>query len=207
MPFWSATGLDTPEPKRNYRWLVYVGGIDPWVAKKVTKPGFTVTETTHTWLNYNFYYPGKVEWNTISLTFVDPASPDLTQTIYNALKGGGYVFPESQNEFSTLAKSLSRAALGTVRIQQIGDNTAGVGGGPTNDQGQANTGGAAGSTAEVVEEWFLYNAWIKDAKFGELDYTSDDLTEVTLELRYDYAKLNQDNKAGTTMKNPITFGK
>lgn len=185
MAFWSSTDLTTPEPKRNYRWLVFVGGIDPWVAKKVSKPGFSVTETQHTWLNHNFYYPGKVEWSTVSITFVDPAAPDLTQTLYNALKGGGYAFPESPTTYATLSKALSRQALGQVRIQQVGDQ-------------HSNTadGGVVVEGARVLEEWFLYNAWIKDVKFGELDYTSDDLTEVTLEIRYDYAKLNGDNASG-----------
>ena len=51
-----------------------------------------------------------------------------------------------------------------------------------------------GEMPKPVEEWVLYNAWVKDVKYGELDYTSDDLTEITLTLRYDFAKLNMDNQ-------------
>ena len=36
----------------------------------------------------------------------------------------------------------------------------------------------------------MINAWIKDVKFGELDYTSDEMVDVELELRYDYAQQN-----------------
>ena len=91
----------------------------------------------------------------------------------------------------TVSKGAAVNSLGTIRIQQIG----------TDPKGQVNAAqglkGFTGAT-KVVEEWFLYNSWVKDAKFGELDYTSDDLTELTLELRYDFAKLNADNEAGDT---------
>jgi hypothetical protein len=51
-----------------------------------------------------------------------------------------------------------------------------------------------GSSGEVIEEWELINAWVKDVKLGELDYESDDMVDVELELRYDFANLK---KAGT----------
>ena len=44
-----------------------------------------------------------------------------------------------------------------------------------------------GSNAEI-ERWTLYNPWVKDVKFGSLDYGSDDLVEIELTLRYDFAK-------------------
>ena len=36
----------------------------------------------------------------------------------------------------------------------------------------------------------MHNAWVKDISFSELDYEGDDLTEITVKLRYDYAELN-----------------
>ena len=191
MAFWSNSEIGVPEPKRSYRWLLYLGGIPQWVCKKVTKPSFTITEATHTYINHNFYYPGKVEWNTVSVTLVDPASPDAVQTMYNVLKNSGYSPPEDQFDTRTLSKQAAVAALGQVRIVQLGDQFVGTGDDGTVAGGQ-----------EIVEEWVLYNSWVKDAKFGDLDYTSDDLVEITLELRYDYAKLNGDNKGGTLSDRP-----
>ena len=60
-----------------------------------------------------------------------------------------------------------------------------------------------GITTAPIEEWILYNAWVKEVKFGDLDYTSDDLTEITLTLRYDFAKLNGDNKEIGTQLDPV----
>tara|TARA_R110002020_G_scaffold82635_2_gene204999 strand:+ start:1364 stop:1957 length:594 start_codon:yes stop_codon:yes gene_type:complete len=193
MAFWSDASLGTPEPKRSYRWLLFLGDVPQWVCKKVTKPSFSVTEATHTYINHNFYYPGKVEWSDVSVTLVDPASPDAVQTMYNVLRNSGYAPPEDQFDTTTISKQRAVNALGQVRIVQIGDQF------PESEAGIMSQG------QEFVEEWILYNAWIKEAKFGDLDYTSDDLVEIELTLKYDYAKLNGDNAQGQ-VPNRESFG-
>ena len=40
---------------------------------------------------------------------------------------------------------------------------------------------------ESLETWTLKHAWIKEVTFGDLDYGSEDLTEVTVKFRYDWA--------------------
>jgi hypothetical protein len=180
MAFWSDAGNGVPAPKRNYRWLLYLGGIPQWICKKVTKPTFSLSEAEHTYLNHKFYYPGRVEWGTVDVTLVDPVSPDASQTMYDIFRNAGYTPPTDQFDTMTVSKSAAVNALGTVRIQQLGTNVAG----PSL---------AGGVRTAPVEEWILYNSWVKEVKFGDLDYTSDDLTEITLTLRYDFAKLNGDN--------------
>lgn len=44
-------------------------------------------------------------------------------------------------------------------------------------------------TGVVVSKWILKNVMVTSADFGNLDYASDDLSEITLELRFDYAIL------------------
>ena len=46
-----------------------------------------------------------------------------------------------------------------------------------------------GPVGDIVEEWKLKGAWIQDAQFGELDFSSSDPVDITLTLRYDYAIL------------------
>ena len=46
-----------------------------------------------------------------------------------------------------------------------------------------------GPVGDIVEEWSLKGAWIKDAQFGDMDFGSSDPAEITLALRYDYAIL------------------
>ena len=46
-----------------------------------------------------------------------------------------------------------------------------------------------GPVGDIVEEWTLKGAWIQDATFGDLDFSSSDPVDITLTLRYDYAIL------------------
>lgn len=196
MAFWSNTQLGVPEPKRNYRFLVYVGGFAPWIAKKVTKPSFSISEAEHTYINHKFYYPGRVEWSTVDVSFVDPGQPDSTQSVYNILRQGGYAPPVDPNDTITISKAAAVNSLGTIRIQTIGDQFQNTG----DSTSQPSTPTPLASGTEVLEEWVLYNAWLKDVKFGDLDYTSDDLVEITMTLRYDFALLNDDNKVNNVKR-------
>ena len=165
--FWTDS---TAEPKRAYRWTVLLGtdrnNLAHFVAKKVTKPSFTVTETAHSYLNHKFYYPGRLEWNTVTLTLADAIFPNSAEVVRNMLEDSGYQLPDRGN-YGTIGKAKSVGALGVVQITQH------------DSEGKAG------------EHWKLHNAWIKDAKFGDLDYESDDMLEVELEIRYDYAELVQ----------------
>lgn len=164
--FWSDSKV---EPKRAYRWLLLLGGIPQWMCKKVSKPSFAVSETEHTYLNHKFYYPGRVEWNTVTVTLADPVAPDAAASMVKIIEKSGYRLPVDKNkaEEHTISKAGAVGALGSVRIQQLG------------------------ADGKAIEEWELVNAWVKDVKLGELDYESDDMVDVELELRYDYAKLNK----------------
>jgi len=161
--FWADPNV---EPKRSYRWLLFLGGMPQWVVKKVTKPSFKVTETAHDYLIHKFYYPGRVEWNTVSVTLADPVQPDSSATMLRILQDSGYAFPTTANATNTIAKANSVNALGRVMIQQLGPD------------------------GESIEEWTLSNAWLQDVKLGDLDYSQDAMVDVELVIRYDWAELN-----------------
>jgi len=46
-----------------------------------------------------------------------------------------------------------------------------------------------GPVGDIVEEWTLKGAWIQDATFGDMDFSTSEPVEITLTLRYDYAVL------------------
>jgi len=46
-----------------------------------------------------------------------------------------------------------------------------------------------GPVGDKIENWKLKGAFILNAQFGELDWTSNDPAEITLTLAYDYAVL------------------
>lgn len=169
MAFWTEVVAETKDPKRAFRFTLELTGFGAdskiWFVKKVGKPSFTISETPHKYLNHTFYYPGKVEWNTITATLVDPVGPDVSATLSDLVQLSGYRPPGTPDETSTMSKGKSVGNLQDVIITQI----------------DADGG--------MIEKWTLKNAWIKDLKFGDLDYDGDDMTMVDIEFRYDWAVL------------------
>tara|TARA_B100000212_G_scaffold331047_1_gene297892 strand:- start:1417 stop:2022 length:606 start_codon:yes stop_codon:yes gene_type:complete len=181
MPFWSTNFGNQDEilkdPKRNFRFFITITGIDTanggamvWYAKSVNKPTFTLAEATHEYLNHTYYYPGKVTWNPIEMTMVDPGGdPEVAATLAGILTGAGYkqpVTPDSNN-LNSMSKQKAAGAIGTVKITQVD------------------------SEGKILEEWTLWNAFAQEVDFGStLAYGNDELTEVKLKVRYDWAQLD-----------------
>ena len=173
MAFWTSAGV---EPKRNFRFRVSFISQNPsgnsviegvlWWAKTVTTPSFDVGETEHHYLGGKYYFPGKVSWSEVSMTLVDPISPDAVGIMNQILKNSGYMIPDStqDNQFHTISKNASIAAgLQLIVIEVLRADGA------------------------PVEKWTLNQPFIKSAKFGDLDYSNEDLRTVDLTIRYDWA--------------------
>jgi hypothetical protein len=43
---------------------------------------------------------------------------------------------------------------------------------------------------EVIEEWILKGAFITETNFGSLDWSTEDVVNIEMTLRYDWAFLN-----------------
>jgi len=177
MAFWT-DGL-APEPKRQFRFRVLVPNLPnsgTWYARSATKPTFSVTQSQHKFLNHTFYYPGKVEWNTVTISFADPTNPDATGAILQVLRNSGYNVPANINDagaLSTLGKGSSVRSLGVVQVEGL-DNT-----------------------GKVVEQWTLNNAFLVGISFNDYAYDGEEISTVDMELRYDWAAFNnQDGLAG-----------
>lgn len=169
MTFWSAQyDVNSKDPKRGFRFKITFEGLNGagdivWFAKKVGKPSYTITESKHSYLNHNFYFPGRVEWDALSMTLVDPVSPGAVAQTNAMVVASGYQIPGSSADLASMSKGKATAAIGVITIEQIDSNNV------------------------PIETWTLKNAFIKSVKFGELAYDNDDLSEIELELRYDWA--------------------
>ena len=167
--FWSDA---RSEPKRKYRFTFDVGGLPIWTITKVSRPSFNITETRHAFYNHTFYYPGRVEWQTLRFTTVDPINPDATGILMKMLIGSGYQFPDKQfggegYNYKSLNKADSTDAIGPVTITAFD----GVG--------------------SPVELWTLKNAFLKNVGMGEFAYDDDSMVSMDIEVRYDWATIEQ----------------
>lgn len=173
MAFWGGQAGALVDPKRSFRWLITFGNksgvIQSWYAKSAQKPRYELSETPHQFLNHEFYYPGRVTWQEVSVTLVDPAREnDSSIALMDALQQAGYQLPINlPNASNTITKQNAIAAAGnTIFLDQIGLNE-----------------------SDILERWTLVNPWIKNVNFGELNYESEDMVQIELTLRYDYATL------------------
>ena len=185
--FW--TNSPTKDPKRGFRFRVMIPGIDPnylWYAKTANKPTVSFGEASHSYLNHTYYWPGRAEWNEVSVTLVDPIEPRLTGNMAALVQAAGYTIPADPNQLRTMSKSSSTILLNKVLIEQIDE--------------EGNT----------IETWTLNNAWVKELTWGDLDYSSDDLVECTIKFRYDWASLTAESdtlaNVDTDRANPFFQG-
>ena len=178
--FW---GQANAEPKRSYRFELSftsrsddsgAGAIPVWAVKTATKPVAEVSTIPHQYIDHTFNFPGRVTWQPITVTLVDPVNPDLSYAFLEVLGDAGYKYPTT----SPIAKrSLSKKAftdtIGNVVIKQIDAND------------------------KVVEEWHLINPILTNIDFGgTLSYDSDDMVEVSVTITYDWAELKQNGVSG-----------
>jgi hypothetical protein len=192
MAFWNEASL---EPKRKFKFLIRFGNaslaLPSFIAKKCDKPSFDITETKHDFLGHAYYYPGRVNWKEVTATVIDPAgsggigdsafetlkapSTDVASAAYQVLLAAGYQSPV--NAATAIGGTASGAALRTM------------------SKGAATTQFDQIEIVQInhvgtpLETWVLNNAWIKSVNFGNLDYSSDDINEITFTFRYDWADL------------------
>jgi len=162
------------EPKRSHRFLVSFdlpSGVNSQIfARTFTKPQYTIGVTEHQFLDKTFYYPGRVQWNEVTLQVVNSADPDMDAELQAILLAGGYILPNQMSNASsvsnpgTVNKRASVTALGdAVRVSEIdGDGL-------------------------TLGTYTLNNPFITGVAFSTLDYSTEDLLTVDVTMRYDWA--------------------
>lgn len=168
--FWANNTL---EPKRSFRFLMEFAGpemgatIASYYVKSSGKPSFQMEGGPQVkYIQHTFKYPGRVMWQDITVTIVDPASPDAAAVLMNVLEGSGYHKPDTdENSRGSISKFNANLSLGGIKLRQIDD------------------------AGKDIEEWTLWNPFISNVNFGELSYDSDDIVNYQLTIVYDYATL------------------
>jgi hypothetical protein len=180
MTFWTEASL---EPKRNFRFKINNPAATWWFAKSIDKPSFEVSNSEYQLINHKFKYPGIVTWKNIQVTLMDFAKggPNGGVELKKELSIMGYTRPD-KTPMKGISKSDgegSTSAVYDLQIQHLA---------------------ADGTT--IVDAWILKGAFIISATYNKLEYSSDDLSEITLEIAYDYADYGE--IAGSSDTAPTT---
>ncbi len=189
MAFWSQSFADNTlkDPKRKFRFIVQITGIGTdggtlWYAKTATKPSFQIGAAEHSYLNHKFYYPGGVTWQDVSITLVDPVDPNIGMSLASIVNFSGYNPPGNFADQATISKGKAVSSLGQVTVTQL--------------DGEGRS----------IEVWTLWNAFITELKFGDLEYGSDDILELSMTLKYDWAKVDTGEAGTVGITSPTTGG-
>tara|TARA_R110002060_G_scaffold64773_1_gene73830 strand:+ start:658 stop:1182 length:525 start_codon:yes stop_codon:yes gene_type:complete len=167
--FWSDVNS---QPKRRYRFTLSISKkgndnqIPLWTIKTAAKPKANISTVEHQFIDHVFKFPGRVTWDPIQVTLVDPVDPDLSAQFLDVLIQSGYRFPTDASKAQySLSKKKFYDQIGEVYINQIDED---------------------GTT---IEKWALKNAFFTSVDFGgTLDYSSDEMQEITVEITFDWAE-------------------
>jgi hypothetical protein len=184
-PIWAAdaSGLD---PKRSYRFILYLNEIPSYFVKSTGVPSLTINDGgTHKFLGHEFKFPGGVKWEgDITIKLVDTIDYNMAQKFIDHIRKAGYVYPSNFSESSTspefYKKTISKAKFPfkQIKIQRLN------------------------SEGSTFETWVLNNPWISKVDFGTASYDDEKLLEVSVTFKYDWAELREGDSG-----NPPAFPK
>jgi hypothetical protein len=69
------------EPKRKFRWVLAIEGIDSFLVKSAARPQITIDEQEIPYINHTRYIAGKGKFETLSVTIYDPIAPSGAQQV------------------------------------------------------------------------------------------------------------------------------
>ena len=165
MTFWNEASM---APMRNYRWQLTMNGFTDntivWWAKTINVPSWDMSEVEHDYFDNKYYFPGRVTWQDVEVTLVDPVSPSAVALTNTVLVQSGYTVKTKDAPKTTISKQRAvEDGVKKVTLELL------------NAEG------------EIKERWELNNAFIKAVKYGDMDYANDDLRQISLTLKYDWA--------------------
>lgn len=71
------------EPKRKFRWIMEIDGIDAFTMKTGARPQLTFEETVIDYINTKRYLSGKMAYSPLNITLQDPIAPSAAQKAMN----------------------------------------------------------------------------------------------------------------------------
>ena len=141
------------EPKRKFRWIFAIEGIDAFLMKSAARPSISIGEQTLEYINSKRYLAGKLSYETLSVTLYDPIAPSGAQQVMEWVR----THTETVSGRSGYADFYKRDCQ-LKMLDPVGT---------------------------VVELWDLKGCFLTSAGFGDLDYGTEDPTEISLTIRFD----------------------
>lgn len=141
------------EPKRKFRWVFSIEGIDAFLIKTAARPNVTISEQEIQFINSRRYLAGKANFDAITVVMYDPIAPSGAQQVMEWVR----------THFESVSGRAGYADFYKRDCQLKMLDPVGT----------------------VVELWDLKGCFLTNAQFGDLDYGTEDPTEISLTIRFD----------------------
>jgi len=74
------------EPKRDYRWIIEIDGMDTFLAQTAGRPKVSVEESEHNFINSVQYFAGKARPEPLDISFIDAIAPSQAQKAFEWMR-------------------------------------------------------------------------------------------------------------------------
>ena len=143
----------------------------------VTRPSLTHDEITLDAYNSRAYLAGKHTWEPITLTLRDDINGAVTKHVASQLQ-------KQLNQGLQSAPTAGRDYKFGMVIEQLDGSQPGL----------------------VLESWSLNGCFIQNVNYGENNYATSDVMQITLQIRYDAADIHSEAVGSATTQGGLTTG-
>jgi len=141
----------------------------------VTRPSLTHDEVTLDAYNSRAYLAGKHTWEPVTLTLRDDINGTVTKSIAGQLQ-------KQLNQGLQSAPASGHDYKFGMTIEQLDGSQPGL----------------------VVESWSMNGCFIQNANYGENNYATSDVMQITLQIRFDSADIHSEAVASATTTGGLT---
>ena len=143
----------------------------------VTRPSLTHDEVTLDAYNSRAYLAGKHTWEPVTLTLRDDINGAVTKHVASQLQ-------KQLNQGLQSAPTAGRDYKFGMVIEQLDGSQPGL----------------------VLESWSLNGCFIQNANYGENNYATSDVMQITLQIRFDAADIHGEAVGSATTSGGLTSG-
>ena len=149
--------------KRKFRWTLQITGngscggatSPPYFVKVASRPSIQFDETEVHFMNDKIYIPGKPTWEPITVTFLDTNQFGTPELL--TWLSSVYDFSKASSRKMSSKRSAYTASVSLTMYD---------------------------GCSAPLENWVLADAWPSAMNFGDLDYSSSEIADIQVTLRY-----------------------
>lgn len=143
------------EPKRKFRWVFQLEGIDAFLVKKAARPSIELGSPTEIPFinNRRYVSPGRTKFGTLTVDLHDPIAPSAAQQVMEWIR----THHETVSGRAGYADFYKRDCQ-LKMLDPVGT---------------------------VIELWDMKGCILVSANYGDLDYGSEDMAQVSLTIQFD----------------------